>query len=117
MCVSSELGQKGRDLKQWADDKVDDKSTVLPTLCLGVSPCLRLASFLCHCAVSQGCPAWSDLLTSGRKIPGEALGSTMNLIQGLDTLVHKGILFCEFKAELREGTFWTLTWSHSQSHL
>lgn len=88
MLVSPKLGQKGRELKQRARDKAADKSVLLSALCLGVSPRLRLTSFLCGRTLFQCCPAWSDLLTSGRETPGEApsLCSIMNPIQGLDAV-------------------------------
>lgn len=53
--ASSELGQKGRSGAAGCR-RSSDKSTCPSALCPG-SPGLRLASSLCHCAVSQGCPA------------------------------------------------------------
>lgn len=44
------------DLEQRTEGKAADKSTFLPPFVRG-SPGLRLASSLCHRAVSQGCPA------------------------------------------------------------
>lgn len=77
MCVSSELGQKGRDWKQWADDKAADKSTLLRPLSGGFA-----SSQTCFLSLSlryiPGLSCLVDLLPSGRETPREALGSIMN---------------------------------------
>ena len=116
MCVSSELGQKGRFETQWAGDKAAEKSTVLSALCLGVSPRLRTASFLCRCTIFHCHPAWSDLLTEEKPqerywapVPGTGLLFQEPNPGTRHCLIHKGILFCGLKAEIRGGKFWTST--------
>lgn len=103
MCVSSELGQKGRDWKQWAGDKAADKSTLLSLFVWEFRLVSSLLPFFVPALYSNAVlpVRFTD---EWKRNPGGGTGLVFH--NGSNPgpsccLVHKGIVFCGLKVETR----------------
>lgn len=104
--VSSEPGQKGRD---WASgcDSCRWKHSVC-CLCLESGPSQTCFLSLSQHSISLLSSAWL-LHRPAEEKPKETLGSQSTVRPWTwSFLLHKGILFCTLKAEIRKGPFWDI---------